>query len=118
MAHALPSDLGLDHFHSALVTDNPPVLHAFILATVTLPILDRPKNPCTEESIPFRLVGTIVNGLWLFNLPIRPGSDLLRGGDTDPDRIKGDRFLRFLKKTIDTFQGFLLAKLADSSAPP
>jgi len=54
------------------------VLETLVLATQTLVVLDRTKDLGTEQAITFRLKGTIVNGLRLFDFAIGPGTDLLR----------------------------------------
>ena len=78
--HPLSSYLALDYLNTALLTDNPPVLHPTILSTETLVIPYRTKDLGTEKTIPFRLKGTIVYGLRLFNLSIAPLPYLLWRG--------------------------------------
>jgi hypothetical protein len=62
----------LDDFHSAFLADNASMFHPLIFATITFIIFGGAKDLGTEESIFLRFECPIVNGLWLFDLPMRP----------------------------------------------
>ena len=72
MAHPLPTDLASSDLHPTPVTDNALELDLLILAAVTFPIFDRTEDAFTEQPIALGPIGTIVNGLRLLNLTVRP----------------------------------------------
>jgi tetratricopeptide (TPR) repeat protein len=55
---------------------------------VALPVLGGAKDLLTVQAVLFGLQGAVVNGLRLENLAIGPLENLLRGGDTNSDRVK------------------------------
>ena len=77
MAHAITTNLGQRHFNAALFTDNAAMFQTLVLAAQALVILDRAENFGTEQTIAFRLEGTVVNSFRLFNFAIGPGTDFL-----------------------------------------
>jgi hypothetical protein len=54
------------------------MLEALVLAAQALIVLDRAEDLGTEQAIPFRLEGPVVDGFRLLDLTERPGTDLLR----------------------------------------
>src|SRR5699024_10803469 len=88
VAHALAADLGAGDFNAALVADLALVADALILAAVAFPVLGRSKNALAEQTVALRLQGTVVDGFGFFNLAVAPGTDLIRGGKADLDRIE------------------------------
>ncbi|MCG3768875.1 MAG: hypothetical protein JW394_0996 [Nitrospira sp.] len=104
VAHALPADLGLNDFDAALVADDAAVLHALILAAITLPILDRAENLRAKQSVFFRLKRPVIDGLRLLHFAVRPRPDFFRRRDLDLHRIECNPIARLLEKCIDAFQ--------------
>src|SRR3954466_10369284 len=88
MAHALAPDPRQRHFDRALFADDALVLHALVLAAQALVILDRPEDARAEQAVTLRLEGPVVDGLGLFDLAVRPGQNLLRARDRNPDLIE------------------------------
>jgi len=88
VAHALPADLGPGDLHAAAVTDLALVANLLIFAAVALPVLGGPKDLFTEQAVPLRLEGPVVDGLRLEHLAVGPLQDLLRGGDADADCVE------------------------------
>ena len=88
MAHALAAHARQRHLDRALLADDALVLHALVLAAQALIVLDRAKDARAEQTVAFRLEGAIVDGLRLFDLAVRPGQNLLRAGDRNPDLIE------------------------------
>ena len=70
VSQSLPTDLGLRHLDLALVAYHSPVPDSLILATVTLPVLDRAEDSLAEKAIPLRLKGPVVDGLRLGDLTV------------------------------------------------
>jgi hypothetical protein len=64
------------------------VFKAFIFATQAFVVFDRPKDFGAEETIAFGFKGAIVNRLWLFNFPKRPGPDHIWGGKSNADSVE------------------------------
>ena len=88
VAHALAAHLGERHFDAALLADHAAVLQALVLAAQALVVLDRPEDLGAEQAIALRLEGTIVDGLRLFDLTKRPGTNLFRRRQTNTDGIE------------------------------
>ena len=65
VAHAFAADLGQRDFNPASVADVPAEPYALELSAVALPVLHRPEDTLTEEPIPLRLEGTVVDRLRL-----------------------------------------------------
>ncbi len=61
MAHPLTPHLFFGHFNTATVADNAFVADPFVLSAVAFIILHRTEDPFTEQPIPFRFVGTVVD---------------------------------------------------------
>ena len=75
-------------FNAALVADDAAVLHALVLAAQALPVGDRSENSGAEQAIFFRLEGSVVDGFRLCDFAVRPGTNLFRRSQTDPDAVK------------------------------
>ena len=78
VAHALAAHLGAGHLHAALIADNALVTYSLVFTAVAFKVLGGTENPLAKESVPFGLEGTVVNGLGLGNLAVRPATYLLR----------------------------------------
>src|SRR5579863_9470850 len=88
MAHALAPHPRQGHFDRALLADDALVLHALVLAAQALIVLDRPEDARAEQAVALRLERAVVDGLRLFDLAIRPGLNLLRARDRNPDLVE------------------------------
>src|ERR1700735_2582276 len=88
MAHALAAHARQRHLDRALLADDALVLHALVLAAQALVVLDRAKDARAEQTIALRVEGAVVDGLRLFDLAVRPGQNLLRAGDRNPDLVE------------------------------
>src|SRR5712692_8573824 len=88
MAHALAPHARQRHLDRAFLADDALVLHPLVLAAQTLVVLDRPENAGAEQTVALGLEGAVVNSLRLLDLAIRPGQNLLRGRDRDPDLVE------------------------------
>src|SRR6185312_2660342 len=64
------------------------VLHALVLAAQALVVLDRPEDAGAEQAVALGLEGAVVDGLGLFDLAVRPGQNLLRRRDRNPDLVE------------------------------
>ena len=88
VTHAVAPHLGLRDLDAALLADHAAVLQALVLAAQALVVLDRAEDLGAEQAIAFRLEGPVVDGLGLLHLAERPGADLLRRREADPDGIE------------------------------
>src|SRR5690606_33659505 len=88
---ALAPDLGERHLDAALLADDALVLHALVLAAQALVVLDRAEDASTEQAIPLRLEGAVVDRLRLLDLAVGPRADPLGAGDRDADLVEADR---------------------------
>jgi hypothetical protein len=64
------------------------VLEALVLAAQALVVLDRAEDLGAEQAIALRLEGAVVDGLRLLDFAVGPGTDLVRRGQTDGDRVE------------------------------
>ena len=55
----------LGNFNTASVADNTFVADALVLTAMALIVLDRTEDALAEESVAFRLICAVVDGLWL-----------------------------------------------------
>src|SRR5438309_1256336 len=107
---ARTSNLRLNDLDAALLAHDPAVLHALVLAAVALVVLHWSEDLRAEEPVALRLEGSVVDGLGLLHLAVRPLADLLRRGERDSDGGKGKRILGFLEETEDVTHGSLLLR--------
>src|SRR3990167_6206145 len=105
MPHALAPDLRGGHLHSALLADHAAMLEALVLAAQALVVLDRTEDLGAKQAVTFRLERSIVDGLRLLDLAVRPGTDFLRRGDADADGIEILALARLFEKVEQIFQG-------------
>jgi hypothetical protein len=103
MAKSFTPHLGLDNLNTALLTDHTTVLHALVLSTIALVILNRPKDLGTEKAIPLRLECPVIDGLRFFYLSMGPIPDLSRRGERNPYSIETQWFLGLGKKAKQFF---------------
>ena len=96
MSHALTADGRFCNFNAAAVADNALITDLLVLAAVAFPVLGRSENTLAEQAVFFRLQRTVVDGLRFFDLSMGPFADLIRGCQTDADRIECDRLVLFL----------------------
>src|SRR5271155_2634107 len=88
MAHALAPHSRQRHFDRALLADDALVLHALVLAAQAFVILDRAEDARAEQAVALRLEGAVIDGLRLFDLAVRPGQNLFRARDRNPDLVE------------------------------
>ncbi len=88
MAHALAADFGAGDFDAAAVADDALELDLLVAPAVALPVLDRAEDALAEQAVALRLERTVVDGLRLLDFAVRPGADLVRRGDSDPNFVK------------------------------
>ena len=108
VTETLATNLALDDLNAALLADDAAVLHALVLAADALVVLHGPEDAGAEEAIPLRLEGTVVDGLRLLHLTMRPLPDALRRGQADLDRTEMEGILRLLEKAENVLHGFTL----------
>src|SRR4029077_17141216 len=86
--HPLAADLGAGHLDAAALADDALVTDPLVLAAVALPVLGRAEDALAEEPVFLRLQVPVVDRLRLGDLAPAPGADLLRGRETDLDRVE------------------------------
>ena len=86
--HALATHLGQRDFNAALLAHHTAVLEALVLAAQALVVFYRAKNFGAEQTVTFRLEGTVVDGLGLFDFTVRPGMDQVGRGQADANGVK------------------------------
>ncbi len=92
MAHALAAHARQGDFNAALLADDALVLDALVLAAQALIVLDRAEDTGAEQAVTLGLERAVVDGFGLLHLAERPGENLLRAGQRNPDPVEGRAF--------------------------
>jgi len=77
VTHTLTTNLCQRDFNATLLTDNTAMLETLVLTAETLVVLNWAKDLGAEKTVTLWLERTIVNGLRLLNLAVRPRTDHL-----------------------------------------
>ncbi len=109
VTHALAAHLGQGDFHAAFLADHAAVFQALVLAAQALVILHRAEDLGAEQAIALRLEGAVVDGLGLLHFAVRPGTDFLRGSQSDLDGIELFFLRNLLEQIEQCFHSRLLA---------
>src|SRR6266511_3617602 len=88
MAHALAPHARERDLDRALLADDALVLHALVLAAQALVVLDRTEDARTEQPVALGLEGPVVDRFRLLDFAVRPGQNLIRARDRDPDLVE------------------------------
>ena len=96
VAHTLSTDTCLCHFYAAAVADNTFITNLFIFTAMTLPVLTRPEDSLTEQTVLLGLKCPVVDGLRLLHLAMGPLQNLIRGGQTNLNGIKCHWMISFI----------------------
>ena len=88
MAHALTTHTALGDFHTAAFADDALEAHALVLAAGAFPVAGRSEDLLAEQAVFLRLQGTVVDGLRLLDLAVAPVTDVVGGGQSDPQFVK------------------------------
>ena len=83
MAHTLTTYFLLSHFHTATVADDAFISDSLLFTTMTFPILHRTEDSLTEQTTHFRLIRSIIYGLWLGYFTIGTVQNRFWGGQAD-----------------------------------
>ena len=98
VAHAFTAHFGKGYFHAALFANDAAVLQTLVLTAQAFVVLNRSENFGAEQTIAFRLKGTIVNRFRLFYFAVGPRTDLFRRCKTNLDRVKVIVLIELLKQ--------------------
>src|SRR4029077_11163337 len=88
MAHALTAHPRQCHLDRALLADDALVLHLLVLAAHAPVSLALPEDARAEQTVALGLEGAIVDRLGLFDLAVRPGLNLFRTRDRNPNLVE------------------------------
>ena len=83
MAHPLPANAAVRHFHAAAIADHPLVFHAAVFAAGAFPVLFRSENLLAHQAVFFRTVGAVVDRFGLLDLAKRPAANVVRPCQAD-----------------------------------
>src|SRR6516164_3923345 len=111
VTHALAAHPRQRHLDRALLADDALVLHPLVLAAQALVILDWPEDARTEQAVALGLERAIVDRLGLFDLAVRPGLNLLRARNRNPDLVEDLRRHLRLKRFIISW--FIVFSVSD-----
>ena len=84
MAHALTTNTALGDFHTAAFADDALEAHALVLA----PVAGRSEDLLAEQAVFLRFQGTVVDGFRLLDLAVAPVTDIVGGGQANPQFVK------------------------------
>ncbi len=88
VAHALATDAGQGHFHTATIADDTLVFDPLVLPAGAFPIARRTENPLAEKAALLRFESTIIDRLGVFNFAFAPGAHGVAGSDANSHLIK------------------------------
>ena len=88
VSHPFPSDRLHGDFNAALFADLASECAFLVASAMALIILDRTENLFAEETVRFRFLGSIIDGLGLGDLALSPGVDFFRAGKSDLDGLQ------------------------------
>ena len=88
MAEAFTTNLARNNLDAAFLADDTTMLHALVLAAVTLVILGRSENLGAKKSVTFRFESTVVDRFRLLDFSERTFPYFIRGCDGEPDGVK------------------------------
>ena len=92
VAHAVATHLGRGDLDAAALADDALKADALVLAAGALPVLGGTEDLLAEQAVLLGLEGTVIDGLRLLDLTVRPGTDLVGGGKGDLYRVKISSF--------------------------
>src|SRR5207253_6089332 len=88
VTHPLAAQLLPRHLDAAALADDSLVADALVLAAVALPVARRSEDALAEEAVALRLQRAVVDRLGLRYLTRGPVANLLRGRETNPNRVE------------------------------
>jgi hypothetical protein len=88
VAHPLTAHLGTGHLDAAAFADDALEPDALVLAAVALPVASRSEDLLAEQAVLLRLQCAVVDGLRLLDLAVAPLTDVVSGGQADPELIE------------------------------
>ena len=88
MAHALTTNTALGDFHTAAFADDALEAHALVLAAGAFPVAGRSEDLLAEQAVFLRFQGTVVDGFRLLDLAVAPVTDIVGGGQANPQFVK------------------------------
>ena len=88
MAHALTAHTALGDFHTTAFADDALEAYALVLAAGALPVTGRSEDLFAEQTVFLWLQGTVVNGFRLLDLAMAPITDVIGGGQANPQFVK------------------------------
>jgi hypothetical protein len=83
VTHALTTHLGPGDLDTAALADDPLVADPLVLAAVALPVPLGTEDALVEQTFLLRTESAVVDRLGLLDLAVRPGADLVAGGEAD-----------------------------------
>src|SRR5581483_1550462 len=86
--HPVATDLAAGDLDPAALADDPLEPNPLVLAAVALPVPGGTEDTLAEEPVLLRLQGPVVDRLGLLHLAVRPGTDLVRRRQPDPDLVE------------------------------
>ena len=88
VTHTLTTHLGTGYLNAAPVADLALEADLLELTAVALPVLGGSKDPFAEQTVPLRLLGSVVDGFRTLHSTVGPVADLLRGCQADFNGVK------------------------------
>ena len=86
--HPLAAHLGAGDLDAAALADDPLEAHPLVLAAVALPVPRRAEDLLAEQAVLLRTQRAVVDRLRLLHFTVRPGADLVGGGQPDLELVE------------------------------
>src|SRR5207253_683730 len=86
VAHALAADAAMRDLDAAAVADHPLVFHAAVFAAGAFPVLFRPEDTFTKQTVLFRTVRAVIDRLRLFDFAEGPAANIVGTRQADANR--------------------------------
>ena len=84
MTGTLTTNLLLCYLNTTTIADNTLITDTLVLTTVALEVLDGTEDALAEEAVTLRFERTVIDGLRLFDLAVRPLTNFIGGSESNP----------------------------------
>ena len=88
VAHPLTAHLGPGDLDPTPLADDALEADPLVLAAIAFPVPRGAEDLFAEQAITFRLEGSVIDGLRLLHLTVRPLANLVGGGQADADLVE------------------------------
>ena len=88
MSHTFTADTGFCDLNAAAIAYNALITDLLVFSAGTFPVLLGTEDTLAEQTVTFRLLGTVIDRLRLLYFTIRPFTNSFRRGESDFNCVK------------------------------